>query len=304
MTAIPETVRSAVVSVCKDAFHWRSDVRAVFLTAGVDASLYDRYDTQEAMSKPKVARAVLGDLQRMGAEGERIQRAIVEELCRMDRPRPDAPDPVRGQQALADLKREATTRQILVDPEKAAADQRRARERQRIAAEQLRRDKLGTLTAQFIDLARQSHSNSQARGYAFEKLLADLFDVYDIEYRRPYRTPREQLDGSFNFRGFTYIVEAKWEQSHPTFSDLATFKSKVDGKLESTRGLFVAMAGFDEAIVSHLQDVARGSRSNIILVDRQDLIEIFEGRATLPDALLEKINAAEQEGRCWYPLGR
>lgn len=304
MAVIPETVRSTVVRVCKDAFHWRSDVRAVFLTAGVPESLYDRYDSQEAMSKPKVARAVLGDLQRMGTRGEQIQHAIVAELCRMERPHPDAPDPERGKQALADLKREATTRQILIDPERAAADRRRAQADQRIAAERFRREKLGALAGQFFALAREAQGSPQGRGYALERLLADLFEVYDIEYRPPYRIPREQLDGAFNFRGFTYIVEAKWEQTAPTIGDLAVFKAKVDGKLESTRGLFVAMAGFDEAIVSHLQHVARGSRNNIVLADQRDFIEIFEGRVTLPDALLAKINAAEQEGSCWHPLGR
>jgi hypothetical protein len=39
-------------------------------------------------------------------------------------------------------------------------------------------------------------------------------------------------------------------------------------------------------------------------VDAQDLIAIFEGRITLPDELIAKIDAAEQEGRPWHPLGR
>jgi hypothetical protein len=57
----------------------------------------------------------------------------------------------------------------------------------------------------------------------------------------------------------------------PTFDDLAKFKFNVDGKLDSTRGLFVAMAGFDENTLDHLFKVARGLRNNLVLVDGQDL---------------------------------
>lgn len=217
----------------------------------------------------------------------------------------DAPDQAKGRAALADLKREATAHQILVDPEKAAAIQRRARADQQLRAQQLRRERLIGLTTRFFELLRlhpRTPAERQQRGYALETLLGDLFEAYDIEYRRPYRAAHEQLDGSFHYRGFTYIVEAKWQNHAPTFDDLAKFK--VDGKLDSTRGLFVAMTGFDENTLSHLFNVARGSRNNLILADAQDLITIFEGRLALTDALTAKIDAAEQEGQCWHPLGR
>ena len=41
---LPTTVQSAAVRACRDALHWRDDLRAVFLTAGVPRSLYDKYD--------------------------------------------------------------------------------------------------------------------------------------------------------------------------------------------------------------------------------------------------------------------
>jgi len=85
---------------------------------------------------------------------------------------------------------------------------------------------------------------------------------------------------------------------------MATFKAKVDGKLESVRGLFVAIAGFDDNAFDHLFNVARGSRNNLILADRADLLEILEGRMSLEAALTAKVDAAEQEGKWWLPLGR
>jgi hypothetical protein len=304
--AIPEVVRASVVQVCRDAFHWRSDVQAVLLSAGVLPEVYDRYDQPEN-SKAKIARLVLADLQQSGVAGRRVQRAIVEELCRMDRPHRDAPDQDRGKAALADLKRHATPARVLIDPERAAAAQRRASAERQQRAVQQRQQQLGELRDRFFELALdrpRTRAELQKRGYALEALLADLFETYDLTYRRPYRLTHEQVDGSFHFRGFTYNVEAKWEAQPPDFSDLAKFKFNVDGKLDSTRGMFVAMAGFDVNTLAHFFSMSHGSRMNIILVDHLDLTAIFEGRFTLPDALIAKVDVAEQEGRAWYPLGR
>ncbi|SES40004.1 hypothetical protein [Lentzea albida] len=303
---VPETVRAAIVCVCRDALHWRGDLEALYLGCGVPASMYERYNHAD-FSKAKIARAVLNELHALGPTGAVIQRKIVDELCRMGRPHTDAPDQAKGRAALAALKEEATTQHILVDPEQAAAEQRRSRADQQQRAQQQRLERLSGLERKFFDLLRaqpRTQQDRQQRGYALETLLVDLFSLYDIEYRRPYRLQHEQIDGSFHFRGFTYLVEAKWEKHPPTFGDLAKFKFNVDGKLDSTRGLFVAMAGFDNNTLDHLANVARGSRNNLILVDAQDLITIFDGRMTLSDALIAKIDAAEQEGRCWLPLGR
>jgi hypothetical protein len=144
----------------------------------------------------------------------------------------------------------------------------------------------------------------QRRGYDFERLLVDLFAAAEITYKPPYRAEHKQIDGSFHFRGFTYLVEAKWRSTQPDFGDLAKFKANVDGKLDSTRGAFISIAGFDDNVLEHLLRVARGSRNNLVLVDAYDLVSILEGRISLPDALAEKIDAAEQRGVFWHPLFR
>jgi hypothetical protein len=74
----------------------------------------------------------------------------------------------------------------------------------------------------------------------------------------------------------------------PTFGDLLKFKANVDGKLDSSRGPFVSIAGFDDNQLEHFLLMPRGGRNNVILVDAQDLIAILEGRISLPDALIAK----------------
>jgi hypothetical protein len=81
-----------------------------------------------------------------------VQRKIVEELCRMSRPHPDVPDQAAGRAALEDLKREAMGSKILVDPEKAAADARRAAGQRKVVATEQRRARIGELRTAFIAL--------------------------------------------------------------------------------------------------------------------------------------------------------
>ncbi len=300
---LPIPVRSAAIKVCRDALHWRDDLRAIFLTAGVPGSLYDRYD-YPSNSKVKIARFVFGDLEARGEAGYVIQRKIVEELCKMTKPHPDAPDQAAGKAALADLKREATATQVLVDPERAAADAPEAASQRKVAAAEQRREKVGELRNSFVELNRltpATDTDRQARGYKLERLLADLFRVHDLDYRPCYKVDGEQIDGSFHFRGFTYLTEAKWRAVPPTAGDLLGL-GQVDGKIDSTRGVFISMAGYDDAVLDHVIKTARGSRNNIILFDGRDVSLLFEGTVGLVDALIAKIDAAEQEGRMWRPL--
>jgi hypothetical protein len=98
---VPEGVRAAVVQVCRDAFYYRDDVRAVFIDAGCPETMYDKYD-EPGNSKAKIACFVLSDLRGLGESGAIVQRKLIAELCRMDRPRPDA-DLAKGREALANL---------------------------------------------------------------------------------------------------------------------------------------------------------------------------------------------------------
>ena len=155
------------------------------------------------------------------------------------------------------------------------------------------------LQQQFSTLATSTES-PQSRGYDLEKILAKLFAVNEISYRTAYRTETEQIDGSFDFRGFHYLVEARWRKDPPTEADLAALKTKVDKKITSTRGLFVSIAGFRSETVA---EFTRGISSNIILMDGQDMSLILEGRVSLVDALAMKIDKASQEGKIFVPLG-
>lgn len=235
------------------------------LGAGVPAPLYNRYDQLEN-TKVKIARSILDELHALGPNGWAVQRQIVTELCGMQRPANGVEDTAAGRRALDALRRAAANEGVIVDTEQAARNDRatRAAKRQQHFTEQQQAlDKLRTEFSTLASSKPKTNGERQARGYRLEKLLADLFRANELEYTGSTRQLREQVDGSFHFRGFTYLVEARWRNQPPDKEDLAGFKMKVDGKLESTRGLFISMAGFDEDVLQYFAKRQRKTQRHL-----------------------------------------
>lgn len=300
VAAVPAEVVEAAVRVCGTAFHYKGQLKALLVSAGVPADTYARW-APEGTGKYAIARSVLADMGGRGPAGQAVVRRVVTDLANMTGPDPTAPDQDAGRAAIADLRRMAVARRVLLDADDADRERRRRAQDERVSAGQNRDAALAAVSARLVALTR-STGDVQRRGYDLERLLVDLFAVFEIAYRPPYRLPHEQHDGAFEYRSFTYLVEARWRAATPVLGDFALFKAKVDGKLESTRGMFVSMAGFDHDVVDHFAGIARGSGNNLLLVDGQDLAMIVQGRVSLPDALDHKIRAASQEGRWWAPL--
>ncbi len=286
------------MSVCGKAFWLKGPLRAFLVSTGVPGPLYDRYGDE---SKFKIARNVLAELDRMGEEGVAIQRKIVTELAKLRRvPDDTVPNREAAVEALNLLKQLARDHRLLVEEERSAADERIREARRKQAAVAERAKKVAELRVRFMGMAT-SNEDPAARGFGLEDLLAELFEVNEISYRRSYRTATEQIDGCFDFKGFDYLVEARWRQGQPIEADLAVLKTKVDKKLTSTRGLFVSIPGFRTEVVL---EFTRGISANIVLMDGADLMLILEGHIPLTDALDLKVQKAAQEGMIYFPLAQ
>ena len=135
-----------------------------------------------------------------------------------------------------------------MEEKKGAASQRQilVKEREKVVAE--RATKLNELHRQFSDGVVDP--NRQSAGYSLEKLLKELFLLFDIEYRPPYKTATEQFDGHIWFEGFDYLVESRWRKDQPGVQEIGGFKAKVDSKLESTRGILIAVQGIRPEVVA------------------------------------------------------
>lgn len=131
----------------------------------------------------------------------------------------------------------------------------------------------------------------QARGYAFEVLLRDLFNVFGLEAREPFRLRGEQIDGSFLLQSETYLMEAKWQDAQTGVADLHTFHGKLEQKAAWTRGLFVSHSGFTE---DGLAAFGRGKR--VICMDGLDLYETLSRELPLNHVLEKKVRRAAETG--------
>jgi hypothetical protein len=131
----------------------------------------------------------------------------------------------------------------------------------------------------------------QARGYAFETLLRDLFNVYGLQAREPFRLKGEQIDGSFLLQGETYLVEAKWQEAPTGVADMHTFHGKLEQKAAWTRGLFVSNSGFTEDGLA-----AFGKGKRVVCMDGLDLYETLSRELPLNHVLESKVRRAAETG--------
>jgi hypothetical protein len=151
-------------------------------------------------------------------------------------------------------------------------------------------ERLLELRQTFLDLEK---TEPQKRGFAFERFLNQLFAECDLAPRDSFRLRGEQIDGSFEFDGNTYLVEAKWQSTPVGQADLLVFHGKVAGKTTWSRGLFISFGGFSE---DGLDAFSRGRPANLIGMNGQDLYFILEGEMSLSEALRIKTRRAAETG--------
>ena len=139
----------------------------------------------------------------------------------------------------------------------------------------------------------------QERGYAFEKFLNTLFNTFDMKARPPFRLVGEQIDGSIEFEGNIYLIEAKWQNVPVGNADLLVLNGKVGGKATWSRGIFISYSGFTP---EGLEAFSKGRPTNLIAVTGQDLYFILEGGMPLDQMIRLKSRLAAEEGRVYVSV--
>src|SRR5262249_27421112 len=142
------------------------------------------------------ARHVISDLNQT-EQGHDVLRRLLTELCKLRKiPDENVPDRNAALNALRELKDLAVSHDLYAEEKKSAGSQRQefAKQREQIVRE--RSAKLRELQKTFT--AELTSPDRQAAGYALEDLLRELFSLFGIEYRKPYKTAVEQIDGHVN----------------------------------------------------------------------------------------------------------
>lgn len=164
------------------------------------------------------------------------------------------------------------------------------------AAATLSAEKAHELATLLIEITKL---DPQLRGLRFEGFLNELFAGFGLAPRGSFRLIGEQIDGSFNLHGQTYLVEAKWHGPRIGFADLMTFSGKVGGKASWSRGLFVSNSGFT---VEGLEAFSRGRQTNLICADGLDLYEVLSRKVSLITVLEAKQRRAAETNQSFVSL--
>jgi hypothetical protein len=275
-----------VVIVMKDAiinvFWKKQDVRSLFTRCGVPSSLIAAQDW--TAYKINIVSPVINVLN-SSRDGLRPLRQLLQETLEYTDGKhllwlPD------GEKRRKEAERALEHLRLLVGQHDAAArsaeEEREARlrrqeEASRGAAFQRKRDDIKERFLEFF-----SAPNRQERGYAFETVLYDLFDLFELAPRGSFRRTGEQIDGAFTHSGDHFLLEAKWQQQKVNLADLRDLDGAVSSSLDNTLGLFVALNGFS---AEGLDGYSSGNRPRIICMDGAHLMAVFDGRIDFIDLI-------------------
>lgn len=197
--------------------------------------------------------------------------------------------------AVEALKKQLSGNQKIREQEK-EAEKRREEAHNRILRVNAVQNKLEEINKDFFGLLTEE--NAQKRGYILEKVLKELFLLFDLDPKASFRITGEQIDGAFSFEGTDYLLEAKWQKKPVDAKDLDSLAGKLSRKLENTLGLFLSVNGYSEdAVKAH-----SSGRRLVILMDGSDLMAVIEGRIDLVQLLLRKRRKAAETGNIYLRI--
>ena len=290
---LPYEIRNQIIQCIGTCFHYKDNVESFFVSCGVSRNLVSK---DKGLAKYVWARSLLADLDNIEG-GVDIQRRILTELCKLKNlPDKDVPNPDAGLSALRLLKELAHANSLIAKNEMANSDQRKQIQEEKARIVQDRAKVLEELRDEFNSSV--TVANRQKAGYSLEDILEKLFSIFELDYRKSYKTETQQIDGSFKFEGFNYLVEAKWRSGQPSEGEIGEFKRKVDTKLDSTRGIFVSVNDFRAEVIKSFE----GQGSNILFFTGEDIVHILEGRVALDEVIRIKVDRASQEGKVYFPV--
>ncbi len=122
------------------------------------------------------------------------------------------------------------------------------------------------------------------RGFAFEKLLNEIFDDCKVLINDSYKTSdqAQQIDGAIEVNGKIFLLEAKWENEDTlAASKLYSFLGKINSKIEGTIGIFISYNKLKDNFVNAIRN---GLRQNCILIHGEDNInDVIDGKLNLDE---------------------
>jgi hypothetical protein len=293
-----QALKEALTSI----YWYKSDLRSFLKNCLADQSVITIADWQHGYKRQIVADIVdalaanqdchIGDLRRLSHEIVKMRTfRHLEEL--------------EDGKAKADKARKAVEelRKLVETHDQVTQEEQEIEKRRREHAERLKNStavlqKLEEVCARYMKLVTATDSSSQQRGFELERILYDLFELFDLDPKASFRVTGEQIDGAFTLEGTEYLFEGKWQKNPVDSGDLDKFAAKIERKLENTLGLFLSINGFSEdGVKAHST-----GRKLIVLMSGEDLMAVLEGRIDFVSMLLRKKQHAARTGSIFLPI--
>lgn len=139
---------------------------------------------------------------------------------------------------------------------------------------------------------------AQSRGFELERVMYDLFELFDLDPKASFKNTGEQIDGAFSLEGTDFLFEARWRQDPSSASDLDSFGAKIQRKLENTLGVFLSINGFTpDGVQAHAS-----GHIVLLLMDGADLMAVLEERIDFVSLLLRKKRHASRTGEIYLRI--
>jgi len=201
----------------------------------------------------------------------------------------------RAREAVVHLRALVETNTRAEDESDAAANRQR-RESERLAQSGAVRQKLGEIKNRYMGFVVSE--DPQGRGFELERIMYDIFELFDLDPRASFRVVGEQIDGAFSLEGTDYLFEAKWQKSPSGAADLDAFAAKVHRRLDNTLGVFLSISGCTtEGLAAHQR-----SRASVLVMDGAHLMGVLEERIDLVALLIRVRRHAAETGEIYLPL--
>ncbi len=297
---ISPTAINALIEALTNIYWYKEDLRSFVTNTISDYSLLAKLDWQD------YKRDIASTLVNLLANNQDIYQndllELMSEVCKMDDFSHLAKlEDGKGKAGLAKQSVEALKKQMGHHKD-IIKDQIKIEDRKQKANEEFTqmqgfRNKLDELKNEYFNLV--GSVETQKRGFQLEKLMKNLFNLFDLDPKASFQNIGGQIDGAFTFENNDFLFESKWEKNPMNAGDLYKFSGKLTGNLDNTLGLFLSINGFsNDGVVAY----SKGNRPNLILMDGSDLTAVLEGRIDLKKLLLRKRRCASQTGNIYLKI--
>jgi hypothetical protein len=302
---VTKRISPAAIHALKEAlstvYWYKSDLKSFLTLALGDPLVVNRLNWED----PK--RNVVGSLvDFLAGDEERHQDALIrlmldvaaiDDFAHLERLDAGPSKAEAAMTAVKTLREYTKAHQDVLDEQEAVARRRQLAHEKRLQTQAVS-EALDSIKSKYYTLI--GSTAPQQRGYALERILRQLFELFDMDPRASFKITGEQIDGAFTFERTDFLLEAKWQQELVGIGELDAFAGKISRKLDNTLGLFLSINGYSPDAVS----LHTATRPVMILMDGSDLMAVLEGRIELGALLLRKRRHAAQTGELFLPIHR